>query len=114
MEYDEPTALRNLVEGLQTYQLRILKNFYLYAGAKESAPRKVAFKSNSLVVKTEKLVTLFELARSCLIAMLDDEKVIVTSDYSPAVVETILSANDKAKQMLLGGSQSVQQQQQAN
>ena len=97
VQYDEPTALSTLVSNLGRYPLRILKNFYLYA-SKEVVVRK-SFSSLNTVVRTEKLVTLFELSRSCLISLVDDQKAICAADYSPHLIEVVLLASDKSKSL---------------
>ena len=95
IQYDEPSALSTLVSSLGKYPLRILKNFYLYA-SKDVQVRK-SFSSSSIVVKTEKLVTLFELSRSCLLSLVEDQKIIDPHDFSSKLVEIILASNEKAK-----------------
>lgn len=93
--YDKPTALNNLVNNLKDYSLRILKNFYLFS-SKEFMQRKASGSSN-LVVKTEDLVTLFELSRSCLISLVEDHKIIQEGDYSSTIVELVVGGNEQAK-----------------
>lgn len=95
VQYDEPSALGTLVNNLGRYPLRILKNFYLYA-SKDVVVRK-SFSTLNTVVRTEKLVTLFELSRSCLMSLVDDQKVISSSDYSPLLIEVVLLSNEKSK-----------------
>jgi hypothetical protein len=93
--YDEPTALSNLVSNLDAYPLRLLKHFYLFT-AKDSLQRKSVINSN-YIVKTEKMVTLFELSRSCLTSLVEDQKIIEESHFSDTLVELVVAANAEAK-----------------
>lgn len=95
--YDEPTALSNLVSNLSVYPLRLLKHFYLFA-SKDNYQRKSVISSN-YVVKTEKMVTLFELSRSCLISLVEDQKVIEDSHYSDVLVELVTHCSQEAKKV---------------
>jgi hypothetical protein len=93
--YDKPTALSNLVTYLPEYPLRILKNFYLFA-SRDGGQRKSVIGS-SYVVKTEDLVTIFELSRSCLISLVEDQKIIVDTDFSNTIVELVVQGNERSK-----------------
>ena len=95
VQYDEPTALNNIVQHLSKYPLRVLKNFYLYAG-KDVAVRK-GLTSSNLVIKTEKLVTIFELSRSCLCSLVEDQHYIDQEDYSPELTQLLLTAGERSK-----------------
>lgn len=94
--YEEPTALSNLVGNLSVYPLRILKNFYLFT-AKEILQRKSVSNSN-FVVKTEKMVTLFELSKSCLISLVEDQKIVIDSDFCETLIEFVSFSSEKLKE----------------
>jgi hypothetical protein len=95
VQYDEPTALNNIVQHMATYPLRTLKNYYLYSG-KDITLRK-GLTSSALVIKTEKLVTIFELSRSCLCSLVEDRHHINQDDCSPDLIQLLLTANDRSK-----------------
>lgn len=93
--YDKPTALSNLVNHLPMYPLRVLKNFFLFS-SKDFMQKKGSGGSN-FIVKTEDLVTVFELSKSCLISLVEDQKFIEDQDYSNFIVEIVVEGNEKAK-----------------
>jgi hypothetical protein len=93
--FDEPTALNNLVSHLGTYPLRLLKNFYLFS-SKDGQQLK-SLTGSSYVVKTEKLVTIFELSRACLLSLVEDQKIVAEQDFSNGLVEIVVAGNEQAK-----------------
>jgi hypothetical protein len=95
--YDKPTALSNIVNNLNAYPLRVLKNFFLFS-SKEFIQKKGSGGSN-FVVKTEDLVTVFELSKSCLISLVEDQNFIEDKDFCNTLIELVVGGNEQAKSL---------------
>ena len=93
VQYDEPTALGTIVQQLSVYSLRILKNFYLSAGQQLPAKKGAFGGTTPVVVKTEKLVTLFELSRSCLLSLIEDQQLIRAEHFSATLLDMLVAAD---------------------
>ena len=95
VQYDEMLALAGVANNIRNYSLRILKGFYLYS-SKEMNVKKF-FSTSNLVVKTEKLMTIFELSRSCLLSLVEDRKFIAQEDCSQVLIDILLAGVEAAR-----------------
>jgi hypothetical protein len=95
VQYDEMLALAGVANNIRNYSLRILKGFYLYA-SKETNMKKF-FSTTNVVVKTEKLMTIFELSRSCLLSLVEDKNFIAQEDCSQILIDILLAGVETAR-----------------